>query len=79
MLNDLLKQVLYEVDPANTSCKENECENEYDMVVDACYDNDLTPFEVIESVAEYISEYYLVDIPETTKEDILSAWIDKTQ
>ena len=64
----MISEILFELDPMNTCCKENEVYDEYDRIADQIANSDLTP----ENVRKIFFDSFNVLLTEDLVEEIIS-------
>ena len=61
----LLSAILYHLDPANTSCRENDCRDEYQFLADSIQDVN------VENLQNAFRDWFDVDLTEETAKQIV--------
>ena len=64
----MISEILFNLDPMNTCCKENEAYDEYDRIAQQIADSDLTP----ENIRKVFFDSFNVRITEDSVKEIIS-------
>lgn len=64
----MISEILFNLDPMNTCCKENEAYDEYDRIADQIANSDLTP----ENIRKIFFDSFNVIITEDVVKEIIS-------
>lgn len=64
----MISEILFNLDPMNTCCKENEAYDEYDRIAQQIADSDLTP----ENISKVFFDSFNVLLTEDSVKEIIS-------
>ena len=64
----MISEILFQLDPMNTCCKENNAYDEYDRIADQIADSDLTP----ENISKVFFDSFNVLLTEDLVKEIIS-------
>lgn len=64
----MISEILFQLDPMGTCCKENHAYDEYDRIADQIADSDLTP----ESIRKVFFDSFNVHLTEDLVKEIIS-------